>query len=154
MDNQTSEARICRQCGLAKEPGEFRRRRRASDRRMWQCRRCHNELERYRRAAIRAGLSRRRMGKDLARFREAAASNQVRALCAAMVGGYGGPEGFAAAWLRCLQQDLERGGLAALRHLEATLRLVQYCEQDRPDYGQLTDEELESLISKASCHKK
>jgi len=115
---------------------------------MRQCRRCHNELERYRRAAIRARLSRRRMAKDLAGFREAASTNRVKTLCAAMVGGYGGAEGFANAWLSCLHGDLDRGGLAALRHLEATLRLIQFCEQNRPDYSRMTDEELMELASR------
>ena len=38
------------------------------------------------------------------------------------------------------------GGYTAFRHLEAVLRLTQYCEQNRPDYGAMTDEELERAI--------
>jgi len=30
--------------------------------------------------------------------------------------------------------------------LEAILRLTQYCEQNRPNYGAMTDEELERAI--------
>ena len=37
-------------------------------------------------------------------------------------------------------------GIAAFRHQEAILRLTQYCEQNRPDYGAMTDEELERAI--------
>ena len=33
-----------------------------------------------------------------------------------------------------------------MRHLEAVLRITQYCEQNRPDYGAMTDEELERAI--------
>ena len=54
-------------------------------------------------------------------------------------------EGFVQAWLRCLEADLERGGLAAVRHLEAVIRLIQHCESSRPNYAQMTDAELESL---------
>ena len=139
-------SRLCESCFHVQPLKEFRRRHRGLDQRMRQCRRCHNELERYRRAAIRARLSRRRMAKDLAGFREAASSNRVKALCAAMLGGYGGAEGFANAWLSCLHGDLDRGGLAALRHLEATLRLIQFCEQNRPDYSRMSDEDLVNLL--------
>jgi hypothetical protein len=65
------------------------------------------------------------MAQHLGRLRDAASANRVKALCAEMVLGYGGTEGFANAWRSCLQRDLERGGFAALRHLEATIRLVQ-----------------------------
>lgn len=87
------------------------------------------------------------MAQHLGRLRDAASANRVKALCAEMVLSYGGTEGFANAWRSCLQRDLERGGFAALRHLEATIRLVQYCEQNRPDYSQMTEEELLDAIS-------
>jgi hypothetical protein len=61
---------------------------------------------------------------------------------------FGGLKGIAEAWGRSLDQDLGRGGYAAFRHLEAILRLTQYCEQNRPDYGAMTDEELERAIGK------
>lgn len=112
---------------------------------MRQCRRCHNEIERYRRAAIRARLSKRQMASDLARLRDASSSNRVKALCAEMVRGYGGMEGFAKAWEACLHGDLQLGGFAALRHLEAVIRLIQHCERDRPVYGPMTDEQLLGL---------
>lgn len=137
--------RLCETCLHVFALAEFRRRKRGSEHRMRQCRRCHNEFERYRRAAIRAKLGKRRMARDLASVRDASSANRVKAVCAAMVGGYGGTEGFVASWLACLHRDLEKGGLTALRHLEATIRLIHFCEQDRPDYSRMTDEELESL---------
>jgi len=87
------------------------------------------------------------MARDLSRVRDASSSNHVKALCAEVVRGYGGTEGFARAWVACLHRDLQRGGLAALRHLEATIRLIQHCEQDRPDYSQMSDEELEAMLA-------
>ena len=117
---------------------------------MRQCRRCHNEFERYRRAAIRARIGKRRMAKDLARVRDASSSSRLKALCDAMVRTYGGTEGFCKAWQTSLRRDLERGGLAALRNLEATIRLIQHCESDKPDYSRMSDAELESLIAAIS----
>jgi hypothetical protein len=83
------------------------------------------------------------MAQDLAQVRAASSANRVKALCASMVRGYGGTEGFINAWVACLQRDLDRGGFAALRHLEATIRLIQHCDADRPDYRSMSDEELE-----------
>jgi hypothetical protein len=138
--------RLCESCFHTRPLTEFRHRKRGSEHRMRQCRRCHNEFERYRRAAVRARLSKRQMARDLSRVRDASSSNRVKALCAEVVRGYGGAEGFARAWIACLRGDLQRGGWAALRHLEATIRLIQHCEQDRPDYRQMSDEELEAML--------
>ena len=144
-DQNEAPRRLCETCLHVFPLAEFRRRKRGGEHRMRQCRRCHNEMERWRRAAIRARFGKRRMARDLASVRDATSANRVKALCAAMVRGYGGTEGFVASWLKCLHSDLERGGCAALRHLEATVRLMQHCEQDRPDYSQMSDEELNAL---------
>lgn len=140
-------ARLCESCFHTRPLTEFRRRKRGSEQRVRQCRQCHNEFERYRRAAVRARLSKRRIARDLSRVRDASSSNRVKALCAEVVRGYGGAEGFAKAWIACLHGDLQRGGFAAIRHLEATIRLIQHCEQDRPDYSQMSDEELETMLT-------
>ena len=138
----TASSRLCESCFHSQPLTEFRRRKRGSEQRVRQCRRCHNQFERYRRAAIRARISKRRVANDLARVRAAGSSNRVKALCAAMVRGYGGAEGFVDAWLACLRRDLDRGGFVAIRHFETTLRLIQHCEEDRPDYRRMSDEEL------------
>lgn len=145
--NMGGDVRLCESCFQVQPLVEFRRRRRGSDHRMRQCRRCHNEFERYRRAAIRTRMSKRRIARDLASVRDATSANRVKALCSAMVCGYGGTEGFIDAWLDCLDRDLRRGGLAALRHLEATVRLLQYCESSRPDLTHMSDDELVALLS-------
>lgn len=146
-DVPAAPTRLCESCFFTRPLTEFRRRKRGSEHRVRQCRRCHNVFERYRRAAIRARLSKRRMAKDLSRVRAASSANRVKALCAEVVRGYGGAEGFAKAWIACLHRDLQGGGLAALRHLEATIRLIQHCEQDRLNYSQMSDEELEAMLA-------
>ena len=138
--------RLCESCFQVRQLEDFRRRKHGSDNRMRQCRRCHNEVERLRRAAARAWLGKRRIAQDLAKVRDAVSESRVKVLCAAMVAGYGGTEGFVNAWLRCLDRDLETGGLAALRHMEAVIRLVQHCEEDRTDYSRMSDEELEAML--------
>lgn len=137
--------RLCESCFQVRQLEDFRRRKHGSVNRMRQCRRCHNEFERYRRAATRARLSKRRIAQDLAKVRDAVSARRVKVLCAAMVAGYGGTEDFANAWLRCLERDLETGGVAALRHIEAVIRLVQHCESQRPDYSKFTDKQLQQL---------
>lgn len=139
--------RLCETCFQVFPLDQFRRRKSDSDHRMRQCRRCHNEFERYRRAAKRARLGKRRMASQLAAVRDTMSANRLKALCSAMVQGYGGAERFCAAWRTCLSRDLERGGLAALRHLEATVRLIHYCESDRPDYSSMSDDELLAAIA-------
>jgi hypothetical protein len=146
-DQNEALCRLCEFCFHTRPLAEFRRRKRGSEHRVRQCRRCHNEFERYRRAAVRARLSKRQMARDLSRVRDASSSNRVKALCAEVVRGYGGAEGFARAWAACLHGDLQRGGLAAIRHLEATVRLLHHCEQNKPNYSQMSDGELEATLA-------
>jgi len=139
--------RLCETCFQTRSLAEFRRRKRGSEHLVRQCRQCHNEFERYRRAAVRSRLSKRQIARDLARVRAASSSNRLKALCEEIVRGYGGTHGFAKAWITSMHDDLQRWGFAALRHLEATMRLIQHCERDRPDYSQMSDEELEATLA-------
>jgi hypothetical protein len=68
-------------------------------------------------------------------------------VCEQLIGCFGGLEGFTTAWRACLEADLARGGFAALRHLEAVLRLVKHCEEDQPDYSQMSEAELEAIVA-------
>ena len=91
-------------------------------------------------------MSRKELAKALTKVKNQRADLQVKALCREMVERFGGLKGIAEAWSRSLDQDLGRGGYAAFRHLEAILRITKYCEQNRPSYGAMTDEELERAI--------
>jgi hypothetical protein len=131
--------RTCERCFQSRSLTEFRRRERGNQARMRQCRRCHNAAERHRRAALRGSKARRRTAKQLAAIRDAVSAGRVQALVAEMVRRAGGMEHFANTWVACFRRDLEKGGLAALRHFEATIRLMQHCEQHPPDVGRMTD---------------
>lgn len=139
---------VCCQCGLPKARDEFRRRWSHRDTRIYQCRSCHATNERLRRRALRSREDRKTVNRQLARLKQARSESQVIAVCEAMVAGFGGINGFRASWEGLLRRDLAKGGFAALRHLEAVIRLVQHCEAQRPDYSRLSDEELQKVADR------
>jgi hypothetical protein len=144
------EKMVCRDCGARKDATEFRLRRADGSRRTRQCRVCHCQAEKLRRAAKLSRQHRQAVNHQLARLKRAKSARQIGIVCDELVGSFGGLEGFTAAWKSHLDADLAKGGFAALRHLEAVLRLVQHCESARPDYQSMSDEELLDLASKLS----
>jgi len=138
--------RLCTVCQSAKPIEDFRRRHRDRPARLSQCRECHNEAERLRQSFRRERVGRREMAKALTALKNQQSDAQVRAICGEMARRFGGTAGFLDAWQRTLDKDLAKGGIAALRHLSAILRLTQYCEQNKPNYGAMSDEELEVAI--------
>ena len=138
---------ICRDCCEKKDATEFRPRRAGGLKRTLQCRACHCQAEKLRRAAKRSRHRRQAVNWQLARLKRAKSARQIAAVCEELIRCFGGLEGFTVAWKGLLDADLARGGFAALRHLEAVLRLVHHCEHDRPDYSQLTDEQLQELAN-------
>lgn len=142
--------RLCNHCLDRKPLEEFRLRYRNQPLRLSQCRECHNRAERERRCAHRQKMTRRELAKALTKVKNQRSDLQVKALCREMVERFGGLKGIVEAWGRSLDRDLKAGGYAAFRHLEAILRLTQYCEQNRPDYGAMTDEELLDRLARAT----
>ncbi len=142
----STDLRLCICCLLPKPLEEFRRRYRGRPTRLSQCRDCHNEAERLRRTIRQERLGKRQVAKALTAIKSRRSDAQVKAVCREMVGRFGGVPGIVTAWHRTLDKDLARGGVAALRHLSAILRLTQYCERNRPNYGAMSDEELEGAI--------
>jgi hypothetical protein len=141
-----AESRLCRDCLLPKPIEDFRLRYRDRPLRLRQCRECHNRAESVRRSAHRDRLNRRQMAKLLTAIKNQRSDLGVKALCREMASRFGGVEGIVEHWHRSLDTDLAKGGYAAFRHLAAILRLSQYCEQNKPNYGTMSDEELEGAI--------
>ena len=137
----------CRCCSTVKPEQEFRRRWRDRDVRVRQCRCCHNLAEGLRRSAGRAATRNRSLRKAITRLRHAASPRLFAKICGNLVSDFGGPERFLAAWRDCLQRDLSRGGFAAFRHFDCVVRLAEFCESNRPNYGCWTDEQIESAIA-------
>lgn len=138
----TPPHRRCESCLVQRPLDQFRRRHRGRDQRVNQCRHCHNELERYRRAAIRHRVSRREMAKAMTQFKKSTAAARVPAFCEEMVQHFGGADRFLDAWKACVDQDLEKGGLPAFRHIAMLLKFMEYCEPKPLDYSLMSDEEL------------
>jgi hypothetical protein len=107
-----------------------------------QCRACHNLAERKRRAIARGKASRRRVAEIIGRLRPDDPDRRAVALCDEMVRHLGGVNGAVQAWLKCMNYDLERGGMAAMRHINLIFRLMAHCEPETVDYSQMSDEDL------------
>jgi hypothetical protein len=144
----SGEVRRCESCLVQYPLDQFRRRHRGRDQRVNQCRLCHNELERYRRAAIRHRVSRREMAKAMTQFKNSTAAARVPAFCGEMVQHFGGADRFLDAWKACIDQDLEKGGLPAFRHIAMLLKFMEYCEPRPVDYSLMSDEELLDRLQK------
>jgi hypothetical protein len=138
---------VCRDCGDTKAATDFRPRQAGGATRTSQCRACHCLAEKLRREAKRSRQHRQAVNRQLARLKQAKSARQIGAVCEELIRCFGGLEGFTVAWKGRLDADLAKGGSAALRHLEAVLRLVRHCEEDRPDYSQMSDEELEAIVA-------
>ncbi len=134
--------RRCESCLVQHPIDQFRRRHRDRGQRVNQCRLCHNQLERYRRAAIRHRVSRQEMAKAMTQFKNSTAAARVPAFCAEMVQHFGGADHFLDAWKGCIDQDLEKGGLPAFRHIAMLLKFMEYCEPEQVDYSLMSDDEL------------
>jgi len=86
------------------------------------------------------------MAKLLTAIKNQRSDLGVKGLCREMAARFGGVDGIVEHWHRSLDTDLAKGGFAAFRHLAAILRLSQYCEQNKPNYGAMSDEDLEGAI--------
>jgi len=109
---------------------------------MHECRACHNEAERDRRSKVRELRDRRGMASVLTRLANERDNRRVELLCAAMCRDFGGTAGFVAAWSGYWQRAKLQCGPATVRCMMAFMRLVQYCDEHRPDPSMLTDDEL------------
>ena len=57
----------------------------------------------------------------------------------------GGTEGLVRLWLKAIEKDMAEGGFKAYRHITSVLRMLEHCEDTRPDkadFSQLSDEDL------------
>jgi hypothetical protein len=138
----TAVLRRCESCLVEQPLEQFRRRYRNRDPRVRCCRQCHNLRERLRRTGIRHRISRSRMTKAMTHLRHCTDATRAVTFCAEMVQHLGGAEGFLNAWKGCIDRDLEKGGLPAVRHLAVLLKLMEYCEPEPVDYSTMSDEEL------------
>jgi hypothetical protein len=122
------ETLICRDCGVKKELSEFRKRKRGSEVRTHQCHSCHAAEERIRTRIRRAKKDRAIAIQGMVSLKRAKSTRQVEAICATMIEKFGGINRLCKVWKNLLDEDLKRGGLAGMRHMEAVVRLLQHCD--------------------------
>ncbi len=119
---------ICRDCGVKKELDEFRRRKRGSEVRTHQCHSCHAAEERIRTRIRRNKNDRTVARQGMAALKRAKSARQVEAVCNTMIEKFGGINRLCKVWKDLLDEDLKRGGLAGMRHMDAVVRLLQHCD--------------------------
>ncbi len=122
---------ICRDCFEIKDIEQFRRRRRNSEARIHQCHDCHAAEERIRSQERRAKKDKETAVKCLAALKRAKSARQVEAVCNAMIEKFGGINRLCKVWKDLLDEDLKRGGLAGMRHMDAVVRLLQHCDDQK-----------------------
>ena len=143
--------RTCQQCFRVLPASEFRLRRKGTADHQPQCRLCHNQAERLRVGKIRAQQTQKRLTKAVNRLRNDPSDKQVRAICEQMLRAFGGVDRFVEAWYRCWQTDAAKGRAKTFAHIAAVVRLMQWVDSNRPNYGHLTDEELLDLLYQQSA---
>ncbi len=144
-----STSQRCSICFEIKPQSEFRRRYRDRPDRVRQCRECHNDSERLRRGLKRERLNKKELSKTLTALKNEQSDRKVKVLCCEMAHRFGGMDGIIEAWQQSIDKDLEQGGYAAFRHISAMIRLLQYYEENKPDYSTMSDEELLEKMSRS-----
>ncbi len=144
--------RHCEHCHLEYPLHEFRRRSRHSDKRVSQCRRCHNhsELLRYHRKA--GHLKTQEYRKHLTSLKNQRTERGVERIYQSLISLCGNADGLLETWAAAMEKDLQAGGLRAHRHIAAIIRLMQYHEaqqRQRTDYSTMSDEELLKRMSRS-----
>ncbi|QDT51692.1 hypothetical protein Pan258_57840 [Symmachiella dynata] len=142
----TAPTRLCEQCLTAKPISQFRRRTQSGSARLHQCRDCHNAYERARLSRKRQQRDDRRISKALTQIKNESNGKRLELLCAMLVRQFGGTEGFASAWFNFHQRAAERGQAAALRSFESVFRLLKYCDENRDEPADLSDEDLRKAV--------
>ena len=146
MTYPSTATRICDYC-LQRQPlSEFRLRCRNKPARTRECRGCHNARERARRHSKQTSRIEKSMRSCFSNLEKADAIPKVDSILENVVGAVGGARRFVELWQQLIVRDIGKGGYRAFRHFQAILKLAQYCESQRPDYSQFTEEELEAAV--------
>ena len=138
--------RTCTKCFEIKPLSEFRLNSVNKDDRSTQCRTCHNRAEKLRRSAKVKSKRTKAISNAANKLRRDPSDNQVRAICQQMIAQFHGVDGFVKQWMGCWETDRAKGRAKCFAHISAVIRLMEYVDDHKPDYGQLTDNEIEERI--------
>ena len=142
----TFTTRTCRECFEIKPLSQFRFTNRQTGDRSTQCRACHNRAEKIRRSAKAKSKRAKAISNAANKLRRDPSDNQVRAICQQMIKQFHGVDGFVKQWMGCWETDRAKGRAKCFAHISAVIRLMEYVDDHKPDYGQLTDDELEERV--------
>ena len=142
----TFTSRTCRECFEIQPLSQFRFTNRQTGDRSTQCRTCHNRAEKIRRSAKVKSKRVKALGNTANKLRRDPSDNQVRAICQQMIDQFGGVDGFVKQWMGCWETDRAKGRAKCFAHISAVIRLMEYVDNHKPSYGQLTDDELEERV--------
>ena len=142
----TFTTRTCRECFEIKPLSQFRFTNRQAGQRSTQCRTCHNRAEKIRRSAKAQSNRVKAISNAANKLRRDPSDNQVRAICQRMIDQFGGVDGFTQQWFSVWETDRVKGRAKCFAHISAVIRLIEYVDSHKPDYGQLADDELEMRI--------
>ena len=142
----TFTSRTCRECFEIHPLSQFRFTNRQSGQRSTQCRTCHNRAEKERRSAKVKSNRVKAISNAANKLRRDPSDNQVRAICQQMIAQFHGVDEFVKQWFSCWENDRALGRAKCFAHIAAVVRLIEYVDDHRTDYGALTDDELERRI--------
>ena len=142
----TFTSRTCRECFEIKPLSQFRFTNSQTGDRSTQCRTCHNRAEKIRRSANAKSNRVKAISTAANKLRRDPSDNQVRAICQRMINQFGGVDGFTQQWFSCWENDRALGRAKCFAHIAAVVRLIEYVDDHRTDYGRLTDDEIERRI--------
>lgn len=144
------DQRICRQCLTPKPLTEFRLRRKDCELRQHVCNKCHRAEEKTRRTQQRERHERRTMQGLVAGIKSARDVRRIMAMAQAAEEKLGSPDDFARLWKRHLDAacNLPDGHRRVCDLLCSVVRLNVAANEllPKPDYGRMTDQELEQEL--------
>ena len=107
---------------------------------------CHNRAERIRRSAKSQSRRENLISNTANKLRWDPSDKQVRAICQSMIMQFGGVDSFVKHWFACWQTDRAKGRAKCFAHIAAVLRLMEFVENHKANYGPLTDDEIEERV--------
>ena len=138
--------RTCTKCFEIKPLSQFRFTNRQTGQRSTQCRTCHNRAEKIRQSAKAKSNRVEAISNAANKLRRDPSDNQVRAICQQMITQFHGVDGFVKQWMGCWETDRAKGRAKCFAQSAAVMRVIEYVDNHRTDYGALTDDEIERRI--------
>jgi hypothetical protein len=112
---------------------------------MGECRECHNEAERVRRSLRRWDHNDKLLASFVNKIKNAKTNDRVALVSNLMIQSFGGVQGLVDTWTEQINRVLSEkpGSKKALDFFLAIMRMIEFCDANRPDVSELSDEDLQ-----------